>query len=894
MKRNILTLFLCFVLICACTLLASCKLNIGGIDTENPPDENPPIVNPPEDTPPSDEHKHAMVKTEKVEPDCEKDGTEEYYTCSDCKKLFADADGKNEISSPKTLEKLPHSWSEVKEGEDGFFVECTGCGAKESASAPEAEKYSAVKNNDFTSDKSHQLEMHYGSNGVSHNGGNDKSGVGEGFMGGIDAVGEYVSYQFILESAGRVDLVWTVAGNNYKGGNNLGIADMAKNMSITIDGKPVNVSGIELPAVNGNDYNEMWWKLQKIVIEDIVLDAGMHTFRCDIIASGGVNIDDLTVYSTKPLSSEFKANVVSADISVEDGKLYYLLTYDIAGFNTSDFEFFNGTNVYDFTTEKKDGLTIFKFDFTDHPTGTFYPHLRINGANWGHAKGDVILATCDNYNRGYQIGCTNFKLGAEYDMPCLFITESHKYASHVVTAPTTTSAGKGEARCANCNALYEAVGDITLPALSADNGYEITDGVMKRYSYTHKAFTDIHTFLEFNFDFWGSVDTDNYTFGADKLVGEIGSTDAEYNENGYYEGKKGDSFVLVVNSSEDTSVEISLVGKDSTVYRSGAFYTISVNGRFDRALMFDGSDKVVLFLEKGTNNIAFTLNTDLNLASVSFESAVSLSYIKAEDTYGLVLMSYNIRLDADSGFKNWAQRKAALAAHVLSYSPDVICFQEVKRNQYEDLVTLIGEVYEIAWYGRDTTVSNPEGLAVAYKKTEFTEVSRNMFWLSETPDVQSMGWDAYAYLRIAVNVILKHNESGQMLNVFSVHLDSHHRNACHKALELVMSRAAEQDYPVYIAGDFNATEISYAYHVTDVNYHDAKAVSPITDTGYTGSGWSGAVDKTGLPIDHIFVSPEYFIPREYIICRDRWGEGYFHSDHFAIVSKVLFVKQPTE
>ncbi len=315
--------------------------------------------------------------------------------------------------------------------------------------------------------------------------------------------------------------------------------------------------------------------------------------------------------------------------------------------------------------------------------------------------------------------------------------------------------------------------------------------------------------------------------------------------------------------------------------------SVTVNGRESNAVLF--GDMLVLVLEKGTNTIKFTLNSDVNISAISLDSASEISTIKAEDTYGLTLMSYNIRIDTDSGFKSWSQRKTHLANHIFSYSPDVICFQEVKKNQYNDLVTLIGEVYEVVWYARQGG-SNPEGLAVAYKKTEFTEQSRTMFWLSETPEVESMGWDALSYLRIAVNVILKHNESGQMLNVFSVHLDSHHREACHKSMELVMSRAAEYDYPVYIAGDFNATDISYAYHVTDANYHDAKAVSPITDCGYTGSNWSGGIDKTGRPIDHIFVSPEYFIPTEYKICRDRWGDGYFHSDHFAIISRVLLIK----
>jgi hypothetical protein len=153
-------------------------------------------------------------------------------------------------------------------------------------------------------------------------------------MGGIDAVGEYVYYQFEMEKAGTVDFIWSVAGNNYSSGNNLGIANMSTNMSVTIDGKPVNVSDIELPAINGDNYMEMWWKLQQVVVKDVVLDAGIHTFKCDIIAKGGVNVAGLTVKSTKPLTDDVqppKANVTSANLLYENNRVYYVLTYDVHG-----------------------------------------------------------------------------------------------------------------------------------------------------------------------------------------------------------------------------------------------------------------------------------------------------------------------------------------------------------------------------------------------------------------------------------------------------------------------------------------------------------------------------------------------------------------------------------
>lgn len=52
-------------------------------------------------------HTHTLVKTDKVDATCIKDGNIEYYHCTDetCNKIFADKDGKNEITIDQTIIK---------------------------------------------------------------------------------------------------------------------------------------------------------------------------------------------------------------------------------------------------------------------------------------------------------------------------------------------------------------------------------------------------------------------------------------------------------------------------------------------------------------------------------------------------------------------------------------------------------------------------------------------------------------------------------------------------------------------------------------------------------------------------------------------------------------------
>lgn len=48
---------------------------------------------------------HSIIKQEKVNATCTKDGIETYYMCSKCKKIFADEKGTKEINSPEIIKK---------------------------------------------------------------------------------------------------------------------------------------------------------------------------------------------------------------------------------------------------------------------------------------------------------------------------------------------------------------------------------------------------------------------------------------------------------------------------------------------------------------------------------------------------------------------------------------------------------------------------------------------------------------------------------------------------------------------------------------------------------------------------------------------------------------------
>ena len=71
---------------------------------------------------------HKLDKTEKKDATHFADGNIEYYTCSVCRKLFSDADGKNEITQAQTvIDKIAHTYGDYQHDENGHWKECS-CG----------------------------------------------------------------------------------------------------------------------------------------------------------------------------------------------------------------------------------------------------------------------------------------------------------------------------------------------------------------------------------------------------------------------------------------------------------------------------------------------------------------------------------------------------------------------------------------------------------------------------------------------------------------------------------------------------------------------------------------------------------------------------------------------
>jgi hypothetical protein len=381
------------------------------------------------------EHIHTLKVSSTVLPTC----TEQGYTIYVC-----DVCGTSYVDTP--VSATGHDM-QIHEGEDGFYLECAnGCGLTEDTDAPVADSYKATINNNFTSDsdKDNTIKFTFTKNGVAgiYTNGTLSNEYKNG-IGGLDKSVHYVGYEFYMEKPGTVDIIWEIASNFWKSGvGNAGIDDMANYMAITIDGKPVDISKLKLPKGDGTTTHE-YWNIQKFVLEGIVLDAGVHTFYCNIdpdddtndsTTSGGLNVGTMTIKSTKPVTNTPTPKVTSARVELDGDNVYYVLTLEDCVYNKDEITFFNdGNNIINIASLVKndDGTVDIKMNITKFGVNTtIYPHLMfgkfgikyVNGIN---TAGDVRGTSID-YSVGQNETVSNkhFVLYNYYDMPTVKVCSS--------------------------------------------------------------------------------------------------------------------------------------------------------------------------------------------------------------------------------------------------------------------------------------------------------------------------------------------------------------------------------------------------------------------------------------------------------------------------------------
>ena len=192
--------------------------------------------------------------------------------------------------------------------------------------------------------------------------------------------------------------------------------------------------------------------------------------------------------------------------------------------------------------------------------------------------------------------------------------------------------------------------------------------------------------------------------------------------------------------------------------------------------------------------------------------------------------------------------------------------------------------YDYVGVGREDGKEEGEFSAVFYLKDKFTASDSGNFWISETPDVPSKGWDS-ACTRIATYVKLTDKETGKSYIHFNTHLDHVGRTAQINGAKMIQEKAASfGGVPVVCTGDFNVEQGSDCYNtMVSANMGDARVMAPDSDTSFTFHGFDP--ENIHTIIDFVFVDKATVRPVGFKVINKKI-DGQFYSDHYAVYADV--------
>ena len=251
------------------------------------------------------------------------------------------------------------------------------------------------------------------------------------------------------------------------------------------------------------------------------------------------------------------------------------------------------------------------------------------------------------------------------------------------------------------------------------------------------------------------------------------------------------------------------------------------------------------------------------------------------------IISYNIRYDNNWDIENsWKIRRNKISQILVQYSPSIIGIQEGLLNQVQYIDSSLID-YDYVGVGRDDGKKKGEFCAIYFDTTRYVLLKNSTFWLSETPDTISVGWDA-ALERICTYGLFKDRITKEEFLVFNTHFDHIGVVAREKSSELILKRINKINYqslPVILMGDFNSIPNSSPVKEIKTELSDALQISLEKLQGPRGT-FNGFNEDLPIEkrIDYIFTNDLKVLSYTHI--NDRLNNNRHISDHLPVMIKI--------
>ncbi|MGE4587673.1 MAG: endonuclease/exonuclease/phosphatase family protein, partial [Mangrovibacterium sp.] len=230
----------------------------------------------------------------------------------------------------------------------------------------------------------------------------------------------------------------------------------------------------------------------------------------------------------------------------------------------------------------------------------------------------------------------------------------------------------------------------------------------------------------------------------------------------------------------------------------------------------------------------------------------------------LSVMTYNICFDdTEDSLHAWSSRRDAVIGMIRAGAADIFGLQEALLGQVNDIASRMPG-YDWVGVAREDGINRGEYVPVFYNSQRYQLKKQGWFWLSETPSVPSVGWDA-SMPRICTYALLEDYDTRKNFWVFNTHLDHAGEKSRHEACRLInrkIHELNEKKLPVVLMGDFNTEQFELPVRIIKRRLKDSREESLLPPAGPSGTVNNFNQDnQPGKRIDYIFVNRKVKIGR---------------------------------
>lgn len=286
-------------------------------------------------------------------------------------------------------------------------------------------------------------------------------------------------------------------------------------------------------------------------------------------------------------------------------------------------------------------------------------------------------------------------------------------------------------------------------------------------------------------------------------------------------------------------------------------------------------------------------STSIKVSGKGIETLRDITVQVLAKSAELTVISFNTKVDDRSGTSTgWTQRRDGAVAMIKANSPDLMGLQEGQPHQ---ITYLAKNLPDYKWYGlgRDTgkvpattdSYASEECMAIFYNTKVLRMEENGTFWLSETPEKISYGWDAQCR-RTCTWARFTVLSTGKTIYYFNTHLDHKGPTARQESIKLIVKKMAEinpKGEPSYLTADFNSATTNAIFDPLRLVMKDARVEAPITDSHKTFHNYESVEGKS--VIDHVWYAGAGNACDKYHTVYEAYAGVQFVSDHYPVYAK---------